>query len=77
MTHDPADRLVDCQFALEPAFQALFGAHAAGEVTGDESLFWPLRAAARKAGWSVQEIDAALAGLAVQVSGRPGPRHPA
>lgn len=70
MTIDPPPVGIDaswrpalCLAALSEAFNAIAGKEPDRPWDGDEANFWPLRAHARKAGWTVEEIDATIGEL--------------
>lgn len=60
-------RPLACRQALDEPFRRIAAAEPGRAWTGDESAVWPLRKAARRAGWEIDEIDGALARLAETV----------
>jgi hypothetical protein len=61
---DGVDRALLCQVALDSAFETVCAFDPDRHWTGGESEFWPVRVSAKRAGWSIDEIDDALIELA-------------
>ena len=76
LSPDHPDRALACEEAIYAPFYSIAATDPDHAWAGDESALWPLRKAAVAAGWTIDEVDQALARLAGTVRAAMEPGRP-